>query len=77
MDNKHRKLFAIKQSKGCKSLPKCTKIRLAAGHRRDPMGGELMRSPDSVAAMGPTSNGRGEEEGLFVRWAEGRRERVP
>ena len=31
MDSKHRKLFVIKQLERCKFMPKCTKIRLAAG----------------------------------------------
>ena len=42
MDNKHSKLFVMKQSKRCKFMPKCTKIRLAAGLRPDSLG-ELMR----------------------------------
>jgi len=54
MDSKHRKLFVIKQSKGCRFMSKkCTKIHLAAGLCPDPLG-ELMRSPrtDLIAAMG-------------------------
>ena len=30
VDNKHRKLFVVKQSKGCKFMSKCSIIRLAA-----------------------------------------------
>ena len=65
------KLFVIKQSKRCKFMPKCTKIRVAAGLRSDPLG-ELMRSrrPSSRNA-GPTSTGkevgrdeRGRKQGL-------------
>ena len=49
MDNKRSKLFVIKQSKGC----------LVAGLCSDPLG-ELMRSPNPVAALrgGATSKGR-------------------
>jgi len=43
MDNKHRKLFVIRQSKGANVCLKCTKIRLAAGFHPDPLG-DLMRS---------------------------------
>ena len=42
MDNKRRILFVIKQSKGCKFMPKCNKIRLAAG---DPLVDVLPRPP--------------------------------
>jgi len=44
MDNKHRKLFIIEQPKGCKFMPKCTKIRLTAGLCPVPLAGELMCS---------------------------------
>jgi len=44
MDNKHWKLFIIEQSKWFKFRAKCTKIRLAAGIRPDPLG-EFIRSP--------------------------------
>ena len=51
MDNKYRKLFIIKQSKGCKLYLKCTQIHLAAGLRADRLG-ELMRCPSPLAAIG-------------------------
>ena len=38
MDNKHGKLFVIKQLEGCKFMPK---MRLAAGLRPDPLGESL------------------------------------
>ena len=38
MDNKHRKFFVIKQSKGRKFMSKCTDIRLTAGLRPNPLG---------------------------------------
>ena len=44
MDNKHRKLFVIEQSKWFKFKAKCTKISFAAGIRPDPLG-EFIRSP--------------------------------
>ena len=53
MDNKHRNLFVIEQRKGCKFMPKCSKITLVAGFCPDPLG-QLMCSPDLLAAMGPT-----------------------
>ena len=55
MDNKHMKLLVIKQSKGCILCLQCTKIRLTAGLRPDPLR-ELMRSPTSQPQWGPTSN---------------------
>jgi len=44
-------------------MPKCTKIRLAASLRPDPLG-ELKCTPDSFAAIegGPTSKGREKRE---------------
>ena len=49
--NKHRKLFVIKQSKGCKFMPvNCTNIGLAAGLHPDPLG-ELMCSPYPVVKV--------------------------
>jgi len=49
VDNKHRKLLAIKQSKGCKFMPEMHQNvwRPEPG----PLG-ELMRSPGLLAAMG-------------------------
>ena len=61
MDNKHRKLVVMKQSKGCKFTPKCIKIRLAAGLRADPLG-ELTRSSRPSSRNG----------GLLLRGREGR-----
>ena len=49
MDNKHGKLFVIKQSKGAYLCIKYTKIRLAARLRLEPLG-ENVRCPD-LAAM--------------------------
>jgi len=43
VDNKHGKLFVMKQSEGCTFMPKCTKMRLAAGLLPDPLE-ELMHS---------------------------------
>ena len=39
MDNEHMKLLVIKQLKGCKFMPKCTKIHLVAGKdgRKSPL----------------------------------------
>jgi len=48
MDNKRRILFVIKQSKGCKFMPKCNKIRLAAG---DPLGDALPRPPSRNGSL--------------------------
>ena len=51
MDNKHGKLFVVKQSKECKFMPKLhqSRLRLAAGLCTDPLG-EPVRSP--FTAMG-------------------------
>jgi len=43
MDNKHRKLFVLRQSKGCIFIPKMLKIRLAAGLRPGPLGERISR----------------------------------
>jgi len=51
MDNKHRKLFVNKQSKGCKFTPKCTKYVWRPGSDRTRWG-SLCALPDSLAAMG-------------------------
>jgi len=59
MDNKHRKLFVIKQSKGCKFIPK--KLR------PDPLG-ELIRSHRSLVPNDAYFKGRkrrGGEEAYF------------
>ena len=59
-DNKHGKLFVIKQAKGCKFMRKMHRntVRLAAGLGPDPLG-ELMCFPGPLAAMGvPTYRGR-------------------
>ena len=65
------KLFVIKQSKRCKFMPKCTKIRVAAGLRSDPLR-ELMRSrrPSSRNGGGATSTGK--EVGRDERGRKGR-----
>jgi len=41
MDNKHWKLFAINHQKGCRFMPK---MRLTAGLRQDPLGGDVLRA---------------------------------
>jgi len=51
MDIKHQKLFVIKRSQGCKLMPKCTQMRLAAGLCQDPLG-EIIRSPRPAATVG-------------------------
>ena len=51
MDNKHMKLFTIKQSKGCRFVPKCSGIRLAAGSALTHWAG-LCAPPDPLATMG-------------------------
>ena len=48
MDNKHRKLFVIKQSKVCKFMPKVHQNTLGGRARW----GSLCAPPDSLAAMG-------------------------
>ena len=62
MDNKHRKLVVMKQSKGCKFTTKCIKIRLAAGLRADPLG-ELTRSSRPSSRNGGGLLLRGGKEG--------------
>jgi len=55
MDNKHRKLFVIKQSKGCKFVPKM---------HQNTFGGplvELMLSLRPSRNGGPTCNGVGRD----------------
>jgi len=63
-DNKHRKLFVIKQSKGANLCLKCTKIRLAAIRTR---WGSSCTPPDPLATMWGLA-------GLLLRWMEGRSE---
>jgi len=63
-DNKHRKLFVIKQSKGANLCLKCTKIRLAATRTR---WGSSCTPPDPLATMWGLA-------GLLLRWMEGRSE---
>ena len=76
MDNKHGKLFAIKQSKGCKFMSKMHQN--AFGGRALPVpAGELM---SSIAAMGSlllTSKGRegrGKRKGMGNLLIRGERE---
>jgi len=65
-----RKISKIVATRCLDFSSKCTKMRLAAGLRPDPLG-ELERSPRPLAAKrGPTSKGRGRKEG------RGRRGRV-
>jgi len=65
-DNKHKKnsLVVIKQSKGCRFVPKIHQNTLG-GRALSRPAGSLCALPDAVAAMGPTY----EEEG---RGGEGR-----
>ena len=65
VDNKHRKLFVVKQSKGCKFMSKCSIIRLAASPK--PAGRAYVYR---VAAVGPTS----ERDGRQGRKERGDRE---
>ena len=70
-DNKHGKLFVIKQRRDDANLClKCTEISLAAGPA-----GELMRSPDLLAAMGAYLQGDGGKwRRTTFKGTEGRRE---
>ena len=52
MDNKHRELFAIKQSKGANLCLKCTIIRLATPGSARTRWWSLCAFPDSLTAMG-------------------------
>jgi len=74
VDNKHGKLFVIKQTKKCKFMH--TKVRLAAGLRLDPQGDCV--PPDLLAAMGGLLRRGGREaEGATSKGdgREGREER--
>ena len=51
MDNKHSKLFVIKNQKGANLRLKCIKMCLTASHCPDPLG-ELMRSPRPTSQSG-------------------------
>ena len=52
----------VKQSNGCKFMPKMHQKSLAAWFRPDPLG-ELMHSPRPISRIGgPTSKGDGREE---------------
>ena len=51
MENKHRALFVIKQSKWCKFMPKMQQNTFGGRTLQGPAG-ELMRSRDPVTAMG-------------------------
>jgi len=71
MDNKHRKLFVIKQSKGCKFIPKmylksCARTRW----------GSLYAPTDPLSPMTLTSRGGSEGEGRrHTSEGDGREER--
>ena len=66
MDNKHRKLFVIKQSKECKFMSiYMHQKRLAAGLRPDPLG-ELMCSPRPPGRNGEDLLLREEEERAYL-----------
>ena len=52
MDNKHRKLFVIKRSKGCKFMPKMHQKYVWRPGSTWTRWGSLCALPDSVAAMG-------------------------
>jgi len=59
MDNKHRKVFVIKQSKGCKFMPKIHQNTFGSRALPGPVGGGLMQ----MHSRRPSSrNG-----GLFLR----------
>ena len=58
MDNKHRKLFAIKQSKGCKFMPKMHQNTFGGRAPPGPAGQSLCAPPilhHLAAIKGPTS----------------------
>ena len=79
MDNKHRKLFAIKQSKGCKFMPKMHQNTFGGRAPPGPAGQSLCAPPilhHLAAIKGPTSNGR-ERRGrsLLLRRTKGTEER--
>jgi len=78
MENKHRKLFAIKQSKRCKFMAKMHQNTFGGRAPPDPLG-ELICSPDSLVAMGAYFYVGGREgerkEGLFLRDRGERRKR--
>ena len=70
MDNKRRKLFVTKQSKGCKFLPKMHQSTF--GGRPDPPK-VLMRFPDPLAVMESYFSGEGGRGGaLLLRSTDGR-----
>jgi len=63
MDSKRGKLFVIKKSRGCKFMPEMQQNTLAAGLCPDPLG-EIMRSPEPLAAMkGTAYKGRKKRRG--------------
>jgi len=72
MDNKNRKLFVIKQSKGCKFV---SKIRLAAGPagRAYPQTLYSRNGGPHIRGRGPTSNRDGFEASRFKAKAMGLR----
>jgi len=62
MDNKHRKLFVIKQTKGRKFMPKMHQNLSAAGLHPDRIG-EFMRTAPLAAMEDLFLRGRREAEG--------------
>ena len=61
MDNEHRKLFVIKQSKGCKFMPKMC---------RNTFGGRTLRSPRTPCRGGGPTSKEKEGRGLLLRGTE-------
>ena len=74
MENKHRKLFAIKQSKRCKFMPKMHQNTFGGRAPPDPLG-ELICSPDSLVAILCGRKGRGEKRGPISKGQGKRRKR--
>ena len=58
MDNKHRKLFVIGQSKKRKFMPKMPQNTFGGRAQPVPAGGGLKRSPIPLAASGAYFKGR-------------------
>ena len=58
MDNEHMKLFVIKQSKGCKFMPKMHENIFGGQALPGPTGGAYALSQTRSCNGGPTCNGR-------------------
>jgi len=73
MDNKHRKLFVNKQSKGCKFTPQCTKYVWRPGSDRTRWRGlcALPDGPDPLLLRGREEGRRGK------RWRKGKGKESP